>query len=337
MSEHDIVFGRVPHPPFVDRVIPDSHNVAWNSLGDRRPKGVVYHRQVGTNWGTDGWFRMLDYFDRATGMWRPGGGRLGLTDYGIDHTTGEILKWNEPDGRDRATTPGGGAASAHRSGWASGPWEGPPGDGIAFVAKYGSQAINRDLISLEVAGQYDSPIAERAFERIAQLSAYWADQCAIPWTDYPLNPHTGLTFTYWHSEFQHHKPCPGAAVFEATGPLIERTRAILEAAQEQPAPPPTYAHPGPVPTDVSAHVTLNGKPFWRVTCAFKVQPPGAPRRQYASIDSLPTGPDLAQGETFESAWIVTEEAFEGRNEWVISAYGSRIPMARLTPKLDLTL
>lgn len=212
-----ITFGRVPQPAWVDRQIPDANNIAWDNLGPRKVKGVVYHRQVGTNWGTDGWFRML---------WQPngdpGGGQLGLTDFGISSSTGEILQWNDYLGRGRE------GISPNRSGHASGPWENPPGDGRAFVAKYGKAAINRDLVSLEVDGYYDTPISAKGFREIVRMSAYLADQAKIPWTDYPLNPHTGLVFTYTHDEFQNNKPCPGHVLRSQVGTIIMETQKYMK-------------------------------------------------------------------------------------------------------------
>jgi hypothetical protein len=237
----DLVFGRVPHPPVTDRVIPDAHNVAWSRLGERTVRGVVYHRMLGSLWGTDGWFRTLD---QANGD--PGGGRLGLTDYGIDAGSASLLKWNEPTGIARPSVPGGGFASADRSGYASGGPGGPSGDGVAFVQRFGGIAINRDLCSIEISGGYDDDVSPAAFERIAQLSAYWADQARIPWSEYPTDRETGLAFTYWHNEFQTEKPCPGARVMALTGQLIERTKAILR--QHQEATTATTTTPAPATT-----------------------------------------------------------------------------------------
>jgi hypothetical protein len=205
----NLIFGKVPKPTWIDRQIPDANNWAWDDLGQRRVRGVVYHRQIGTNWGTDSWFR-------------GGGGGRGLTDFGIDHTTGEILQWNDYLGRGRT------GISPNRSGWASGPWENPPGDGRAFVAKFGVSAINRDLTSLEISGYYGTPISSKAFREIVRMSAYLADQEKIPYTDYPYNPHTGLVFTYVHSEFQNHKPCPGYIILNQIDVIIRETAAYMK-------------------------------------------------------------------------------------------------------------
>jgi hypothetical protein len=208
-----VKFGLVPKPIWIDRQIPDANNWAWDNLGQRMVKGVVYHRQVGTNWGTDGWFR-------------GGGGGAGLTDFGIDRNSGETLEWNSYLGLGRR------GISPNRSGWASGPWENPPGDGRAFVSTYGTNAINRDLVSLEIDGWYDTPISKAGFDKIVHMSAYLADQKSIRWDGYPLNPHTGLTFTYTHNEFQGHKPCPGGVVLGQVGDIIAATKKMMQKYQQ---------------------------------------------------------------------------------------------------------
>lgn len=214
-------FGKVPRPKIVNRIIPDYQNIAWDDLGPRRMKGIVYHRQVGTNWGTDGWFRMLW---QPNG--KPGGGQIGLTDFGVDHNTGEILQWNDHEGKPSA------GVSANRAGWASGPWQGPSGPGGAFVTKYGVDAINRDLVSIEVAGYYDTPIAPTGMESIIALSAWLADQALIPWSSYPTNPATGLTFVYTHNNFQNNKPCAGTVVLNVVPNLVAAVRERLRQYQE---------------------------------------------------------------------------------------------------------
>jgi hypothetical protein len=86
-----LTFGSVPHPPFVDRLIPDNQNSAWDDLGSRRPVGVCQHSMEGTLWGTDAFFRLGPF-------------SAGLTDYGIGGATdgaewdGVIFRWNDPRG-----------------------------------------------------------------------------------------------------------------------------------------------------------------------------------------------------------------------------------------------
>ncbi len=150
--------------------------------------------------------------------------------------------------------------------WASGPWTAPPGDGIALVRRLGEAAINRDGVSIEVAGFDDDPVTAIAAERLARLVAFWADWCGIPHGGWPVNPETGLTFVYWHSEFNGAKSCPGGAVRKLTAPLIRRVGDLLLAAQggqpaDDPDPVPSPPRP-PVGLDLPDGVTLADLTRW---------------------------------------------------------------------------
>jgi|GEM_PF-1898336 len=228
-----MAFGNVPQPKWTERLIPDRNNSAWNNLGQRTVRGVVYHRMLGTLWGTDGWFR-------------GGGGGSALTDFGIDHRTAETLRWNPHDGTAAA------GVSPNRAPWASGPWESPPGDGVAFVSRYGINAINRDLVSIEISGNYGDALSDAATEQLALLTAWLADRAGVAWDTYPVNASTGMTFVFWHNEFTAQKPCPGDVVMAATPAVIDRTKAILRQYQ-------AGAEPAPVPPPA---VTWPGKPAW---------------------------------------------------------------------------
>ena len=206
-----ITFGRIPHPPFQDRLIPNSATRAWDDLGPRNPVGVVFHTMVGTLWGTDAYFRS---------------GAAALTDYGIGGSTdgptwdGVILRWNDPRGR--------------RSGWANGGADGLEGDGPLFVRTLGINAINRDLVSIERSDGKDitTPISSKQFESMCQLTAYWFDQAKVPWDRFLLNPHAGegIVTHFLHKEFAT-KGCPWAAVEDRIDELQARIRAILKTAQ----------------------------------------------------------------------------------------------------------
>lgn len=211
-----IVFGRVPKPAIADRWITDAQNSAWNNIGPRTVRGLVYHRMLGTLDGTDGYFR---------------NGAPGLTDFGVDHSDGRIYRWNDETG---AAHPG---CSPNRAPHASGPWEGQPG-GRAFVAKYGVSAINRDLASVEISGNYDTHIRLPGHDAIVDVSAWLADRAKVPWTTYPQNPHTGLTFVYKHNDFQGHKPCPGVEIENDLAQIVADTKSVLRYHQGGEAPPP---------------------------------------------------------------------------------------------------
>lgn len=220
------VFGNVPHPPYIDRPITKAEGKGQNNLGKRTPKGVVWHRILGSLWGTDGYFRQS--------------GVNALTDYGIGvlatdgaANDGVILRWNDPRG--------------YQSGWASGPVNGAYGDGLAFVNKYGVNAVNRDQVSIEISGDQLTPLSEKSRNAIAALTAHYADQYGIPWDVFPIAPQDGFSFVRWHQEFTigSGKQCPFKVVMDETNDLIERTRAILK--KYQVAAPVTEPKPGPKP------------------------------------------------------------------------------------------
>jgi hypothetical protein len=238
-----IEFGNVPHPAYQDRPIKKAEGRGQNNLGKRSVKGVVWHRILGSLWGTDGYFRNADV--------------NALTDYGVGVAAtdgaandGVILRWNDPLG--------------FQSGWASGTYNGAYGDGKAFAEKYGVNAINRDQASIEISGQYTTPLSEQARDAIAGITAYWADQYRIPWDVFPIAPQDGFSFVRWHQEFTlgTGKVCPGAVVISETPALIERTRAILKkhqtagtSPQPEPVPDP---EPEPQPEPPKEHTLPEG-------------------------------------------------------------------------------
>lgn len=272
-------FGNVPYPAVQNRIIPQ--NTAWDDLGPRANRGVVLHRMIGTLRGTDSYFR-----GEAAGR--------ALTDYGVGvagpdnaQDDGAILAWNDPRGR--------------RSPWASGPVSGPYGDGKAFVNKYGSGAVNRDLRSIEISGRrYEDPVTPTAWDAVAKLTAYWADQARIAWDRYPIHPETGLPFTYWHQEFTlgTGKLCPGQVVMDGTDALNERVRAILRAAQGQADQPPQQADP----------IVVNGLSLSHVRKLFPDFAPGQPvSREYVRYaEETGRTPRLvtvwAGGDGWKKAW-----------------------------------
>lgn len=228
----ELAFGRVQHPPFVDRLIPSAQNGAWDDLGPRNPVGVCQHTMVGTLAGTDQWFRR-------------GAASTGLTDYGVG-LDGLIYRWNDPRGR--------------RAGWANGGSDGLEGDGPLFVRTLGIDAINRDLVSIERddAGKPDTtPFAGAQLEACAQLTAYWFDQARVPWSSFPVNPAVGIVTHMEHFEFTSKagnslSECPAQPVRSQTDVLQDRIRAILKAAQTATPGAPAEPPPKPVAQDHDA-------------------------------------------------------------------------------------
>lgn len=206
-----LTFGNVPHPPHTRDIITKQEGLGMNDLGPRSNFGVVYHRTEGRS-------------IRGTGEFFKDPSTMALTQYGVGAPPpceagedGDIFMWSDPIGN---VAP-----------WASGPANGLEGDGIAFHAKFGPNAINRDLIAIEISGLQDDPISDTTKNAVAAISAFWADQAGIPYHTYPLNPKTGLVFTYWHREFAI-KECPFHVVMAATSDIIARTKEIMRAHQE---------------------------------------------------------------------------------------------------------
>lgn len=214
-----ITFGKVPIYGYVDRFIKEKRQgFGWDDLGQRNIKFVTLHRMVGTLSGTDTYFR-LPHISSYTDF----GLSTKLSDPHL--TPGTIYLWNYPDGR--------------RAPWASGPVSAPYGDGKAIVDKYGINAVNRDGISLEIGG-HNEPIDEATWKEIVWFVAYWADQCKVPWTNFPINPATGISFVIWHNEFTAGtgKQCPFMWLRDNTPRLIADVKAFMKQYQEGIAPAP---------------------------------------------------------------------------------------------------
>jgi hypothetical protein len=325
-SVTDLTFKKVPHPAYTNRVISDADNSAWNNLGTRSVRAVVWHRMLGSLWGTDGYFRGE-------------GGNRALTDYGVGVEAqdgagddGHILKWNEPLG--------------YRAPWANGVVSAPYGDGIAFVNRYGIDAVNRDATAIEISGFQTTPLSEKSRNAIAGLTAYWADQYKVPWDAFPLIAGEGnRSFVVWHQEFTigTGKLCPFDVVIAETAALIERTRAILkkyQAAETKPAPkPPAYAAPD-VPDWMAADLEAgfptdhvhNGVQVFAALRQYEAIK-ATKRRQNASLDADVVGPPLKVRERF-TGWYWSKSP-DGKRTWVWTPYGTRIDAAALTPRLSL--
>ena len=238
----EIVFGRVPHPPFEDRLILDSETRAYNTnLGQRNPVGTCVHRLDGGMVGTDGWFRLMprggeaecDLMADTNDSRRFNfGGCLGLTDYAIggqiendleNGKDGVIFRWNDPTGEEH---PG---VSANRSPWANGRTNGLEANGRIFFDTLGERAVNRDLVSIELSGFAngrsdgiaESGVTDKQLESLSQLVAYWHDQARVPWHQFPFNPNVGIVTQLQHWEFTGDKDCP----FPIVKGLTERYRA----------------------------------------------------------------------------------------------------------------
>jgi hypothetical protein len=313
-----LVFGRVPHPPYVDRLILKPEGVGWDNLGKRTPRGIVLHRMIGSLQGTDSWFRRPEV--------------KSLTDYGVGvaatdgaKLAGTIYRWNDPRGI--------------RSGWASGPARAPWGDGKIFVAAHGINAVNRDLVSCEISGEYGTPLDSLSFAAIASLIAYWADQYSVPWESFPRIPAEGRSFVLWHNQFtgRDYKECPGAIVMDQTDELVAAARAILQKHQQSappaPDPSPSYVSPGPIPKDDGRDHDMNGIKFYAIKRIVAARA-GARFRQYASTSAPETRAPARDGEEFWVGWAVRSS--DGDWWWATHPRGSRVRMADTNTRVEVS-
>jgi hypothetical protein len=197
----------VPLPPIADHLIPDSETTAWDDFGPRTIRGVVYHCNLGTLMQVDQFFR-----DPAA---------QALNDFGVGHESGQIWMWNDPIG---APHPG---VSANRAPWANGPVTEPSGDAPQFIAVHGMDAVNRDLASITVTGNYEDPLSDSCKRSVAWLTAYLADLAGIAWNDYPHVLEAGHMFVILHQEFYAEGPCPGQALTDSAEEIVNLTREML--------------------------------------------------------------------------------------------------------------
>jgi hypothetical protein len=216
-----VVFGRVPHPPFTDAIVPKpGEGAGFTRVSPRQIAGVCNHRTygLGSAWVTHNLFKT-------------GGERQwdALTDYvvGLD---GLILRLNDPRGT--------------RSPWANGGSDGLEGDGPAFVQRFGVAGINDRLVSVENVGMDTTPFEGAQFERSAALTAYWHDQARCRWDSYPVHQDFGVVTDMQHYEFAT-KACPFQGFRSMTDAFQERVREIMREHQGEPATPPPPP-PGPV-------------------------------------------------------------------------------------------
>lgn len=286
-----IDFGKVPSPAIQRRIIVKPIGFGQDDLGPRQPKGVVLHRMIGTLYGTDGFFRL------------PTIGAL--TDYGVGtlatdgaEQDGAILQWNDPRGR--------------ASGWASGPVNGAYGDGKAFVDKYGVNAVNRDLVSIEISGRYETPVSAKAFESVCRLAAFEADRMKIPHSSMPVNPATGISMFFFHQEFTRGtgKICPGSVVMSLIDEIIARTTAIMRQYQEGEMPEPKPDEPRPTPRRV-VYASFDAPITFTANA-------GAVGRQSESRTAL-IRKRFAEGEPFSAAGFYFGESVEGDDRWLMVA------------------
>jgi hypothetical protein len=322
----DVVFGTIPKFGYIDyqaRMAGKPEGIGWDNLGKRDMLGIVLHRMYGTLAGTLSYFALP-----STGA---------LTDFAVGvaaidgkDQAGVIHQYNDPFG--------------YRSGWASGRVSAPYGDGLRFVDKYGVNAVNKRLTSLEISGYENTPIDDFAWGEIVHFVAYWADQCHIRYDQFPLNPATGISFLFWHQEFTigTGKLCPWDVVMSRTNELIKDVTAMLKQAQtsgqgageppaggDEPVPVPQYADQVPIAelAMLADRDFAGSRPYKDVTLAngetlrarivldrVKVTNPDHFYQQYAIPGGRRTKPDPKVGDIVDVIYSITSA--DGNEYWI---------------------
>ena len=290
VSPVSITTGRVPYPDVIQSHLPASNPYVVEGGAPKIPEAIIWHRMIGSWAGTNSWFH----------------GGNAATAYGVAvaatdgaATAGKIYEWIAP-----------------KNGWygeSSGPAREPYGDGLIYVEEVGVAAVNCRSKAIEISGNYDTPLDQKARESIAAMTAYWADQRGIPWTEFPHYKAKGRSFVIWHNEITgpDYKACPGAVVMAETDALIELTREIMKRYQEDAVIVPETIKPAPInwkPGDVGI-VQYHGEPVYtllaEVTCARATLPRVAASTKKGKNSY---GPNIEPGEkckvvgTLNSPW-----------------------------------
>lgn len=340
-APEQVTFKRVPMYGYVDRQFVTANKpegFGWDNLGKRDVLGVVWHRMLGSLLGTDQFFGLA-----STGA---------LTDYGIGVTAqdgaalnGYIYKWNNEYG--------------YRAGWASGRVSAPYGDGLKFVNKYGVNAVNVRLVSLETSGFEGTPIDAFALNEIVHFIAYYADQAGIRFDEFPFYKVTGMSFLFWHQEFTigTGKKCPFDYVMSITNQVIGLVAAFLKkyqtAGDDVPVivppvvppiviPAPTFAAPKPITglallsdADVRGHrsfQTAEGSHFSLRMDKLRVVDPERFYLQWADKKNAPrTKPDPKVDDLVDGVWSVVAA---DKEEYYIDNQWARIPASSVVIEED---
>jgi hypothetical protein len=237
-AESQIVYGRVPRPTILDYIVTKAGpGNGYFQVAPRVPVGGVRHCTDGEQ--TLEWYR---------GFVSVGGERHAdaLWDFTIDKA-GRIAMFNDPFGV--------------RSGWANGNTQGLEGDGPAFVERFGVNAVNDRLFSVEHVLVSPDRLTDPQLEASTALWAWLFDGASnhprgtdlrVPYTSYPVNPKFGLVTDFEHREFtgkggNSGNECPGAGVRAQVQEHQAGVRALLKQHQlvggivvPEPEPLPLY-------------------------------------------------------------------------------------------------
>lgn len=192
-TENDVVFGKVPRPDVLELLVKKvgpGHGY-YQLPAPRRILGGCQHITAGS--GT------LQFYADFFGI---GGERESdaLVDFMID-ASGRIAMLNDPWG--------------YRSPWANGGTDGLEGDGPAFVAKLGAEAVNDCLYATEHIRAGSEPWPDAMVSATIDLDAYMFDSAGVRWDSFPVNQLVDLVTWMLHREFTGKggnapDECPGA-------------------------------------------------------------------------------------------------------------------------------
>jgi hypothetical protein len=333
MPDLNMTKGLIPMPPYIEAYVDVSNRITTDScrgydwLGPRAdpPRGLVLHRpQSDPNTSNE------DYLD---GRCCPA-----LFDF-------EILANGQAK---RFAQLGDGVPT----GWANGKVVSPYGDALKYLDHYGWDVneANEHFESCEVGGwflqpgepSHEDPISEAQWAWLAQWIASRAHDYGIRWDTFPIiSAENERSYVTWHQEWTigTGKVCPGATLMNGTPALIQRAKAIMQAAQTgtQPTKPPTFA-PSVLPAwwaEALAHPhpgdrTENGVRYRVLRRNFKCKVQTT-RRSEPDTTSKVSGPKVAVDELIYGERLVTANG----KDFVLSQDGHYILASKLSPKATL--
>lgn len=314
----ELTFGKVPYPAVTPRHLPIENE--WVKSGAPLvPEAVVWHRMIGTLWGTDTWF-FGDHAATAYGV--------GVIAQDGQDDAGRIIEWMAP--------------SSGYYGESSGPAKGPYGDGAKLIQRVGLD-YNRVTKAIEISGvSYDVPLDEPARAAIVNLTAYFADQKKIPWNEFPNVPGQDRSFVIWHQEIcgPAEKACPGSVVMNETSALIKRVADVLKRYQTGGAVivPPKYAEPD-LPSWFAKSVEQNW-PTDQSTDGIRYY---VCRRNFVAKTgtrrmSAPDGKADRSGPNVKAAEKVNGERYviaPDKSRWILTNDGHFVAASRLSPPVKI--
>ncbi len=320
--------GLIARPPVLQRIATRKiENVGMNRIGPRAPRGICWHRGLTGEQTFEGAVEYLTRPDTA-----------GLTDAYISHVSGQMARMTPPFGGADDMTP-----------WAQGPWNewAASSDAKAFVARYqagsgkGVSVWNSDLFSIEITGDYFTPISEACKRTMVQFTAAFSQEIGVRWDQYPLNTE-GISTLYSHREGcgEAYKLCGGEVVWTYinSAAFLNAVKALLKAAQTGGkaivAPTPSTPAPAPTPTEEYAPliqpaflksdglplVDKDGTRYFQVRDQIRAKRE-TPRLQTANVTKAKhVGPMVRKGEDANASFIFTSA--EDGKAYYLSSYGT---------------